>query len=78
MPQDAEYIWVLLRVFYSGEPVDITTLSKEEMRMIENFSHIGGIKHFFSFTQRKAYVKLTRSGKSYLYAFISGASYFQQ
>lgn len=70
-------VWTLLMLFYNSSTVNMKNLSDAEKRAIENFETTGNTSRHFNFTKRKATVSLTRSGKSYLAAFLSGASYMR-
>jgi hypothetical protein len=71
-------IWIVLRVFYQDGPVEMEKLTKKELEVVEKFSSIGKVRHYVSFRKKRAYVGLTKSGREYLSAFISGASYCRE
>ncbi len=71
-------IWIVLRVFYQGGPVEMGKLTKKELEVVQEFSSIGKVKHCVSFRKKRAYVELTKSGREYLSAFILGASYCRE
>jgi hypothetical protein len=72
-----EEIWILLKLFYNQDKVQLSDLSESEINAIHNFGATGGTSHLVSFGKKKAYVKLSNSGKRYLATFISSATYLR-